>query len=359
MKKLSVLAMILCLFLVSCPVAEALSKDMLIYDTMPVYFSSIEEGLKALSSLDGQLCAADGTPLKDIQLSSTQISFAAAGSSPYLVSFSSLFALAIVSRADDTKADFAWAVIAQASKDAPPVVIVAKNREAAEKLFYIVTSFAAAAGHPYDFINSGAMTEEPTKQDLKDNGLKTVKGGVVTHVLIGGVAEKAGLKAGDIILSINGLHVDSLTKFQEEVWPTIWPSAGKYDLEILRKKVPMSIHIEPRSPDSIPRPPAGLAFPQQAQKQGPKLGFSLRDMTESEIVMINGRTGAVIEEIVPGGEADKAKMQVGDVIISCNGKPLSDARGLGQLLTAEENIFVLLRNGAEMTIRINPVVVSY
>ncbi len=359
MKKLSTLAVALCFFLVSCPTAEALSRDLLIYDTMPVYFSSIEEGLKALSGLDGLLCTMDGAPLKDIQLSSTQISFAAAGSSPYVVSFSSLIALAIVSRADNTKEDFSWALIAQPSGDGSPVVIGAKNRGVAEKLLSIVASFTAAAGNPLDFSNSGAMTEEPSQQDLKANGLKAAKGGVVTHVLIGGVAEKAGLKAGDIILSINGLQVDSLTKFQEEVWPTIWPSAGKYDLDILRKKVPMSIHIEPRSPDSIPRPPAGLAFPPQAQKQGPKLGFSLRDMTESEIVMINGRTGAVIEEITPGGEADKAKMQVGDVIISCNGKPLSDARGLGLLLTAEENIFVLLRNGAEMTIRINPVVVSY
>ncbi|MDO9509245.1 MAG: PDZ domain-containing protein, partial [Thermovirgaceae bacterium] len=223
MKKLLALAMILCLFLVPCPVAEALSKDMLIYDTMPVYFGSVEEGLQALSSLDGQLCAADGALLKDIHLSSSGITFSAAGRSPDVITFGALFALAIISRADDTKADFAWAVIAQASKDAPPVVIVAKNRDAAEKLFSIVASFAAAAGHPYDFINSGAMTEEPTQQDLKDNGLKTVKGGVVTHVLIGGVAEKAGLKAGDIILSINGLQVDSLTKFQEEIWPTIWP----------------------------------------------------------------------------------------------------------------------------------------
>ncbi|MDO9509334.1 MAG: PDZ domain-containing protein, partial [Thermovirgaceae bacterium] len=145
----------------------------------------------------------------------------------------------------------------------------------------------------------------------------------------------------------------------EEIWPTIWPSAGKYDLEILRKKVPMSIHIEPRSLDSIPKPPAGLVFPPAPQKQGPKLGFKLRDLSESEIVTLNGRTGAVIEEITPGGEADKAKMLVGDVIISCNGKPLSDATGLGALLVAEENIFVLLRNGAELTIRINPVVVSY
>lgn len=358
MKKLLVPALILCLFLASCPLAEALSKDILIYDIMPIYFESVDEGMKALSSLDGQLCTADGAPLKDIHLSSSGITFSAAGSSPYVINFGTLSTIAILSRADDTQADFAWAVIAQASKD-EYAVIATKNRDAAEKLLSIVASFSAAAGHPLDFRNSGAMTEEPTKQDLNDNGLKKARGGVVTHVLIGGVAEKEGLKAGDLIMSINGLSVDSLAKFREEIWPTIWPSAGKYDLEILRKKVPVSIHIEPRPLDSIPKPPAGLVFPADQQKQAPKLGFTLRNLTESEVIALNGRTGAVIADITPGGEADKAHMQVGDVIISCNGKPLTDAKGLGQLLSVEENTFVLLRNGAEMTIRINPVVATY
>jgi Trypsin-like serine proteases, typically periplasmic, contain C-terminal PDZ domain len=234
-------------------------------------------------------------------------------------------------------------------------------------MFSVLASFAAAAGAPLELRDVGSAAVDPTKQDLKANKLKEPKGGVVQWVAIGGPSEKAGLRVGDLILSINGLPVDNNTEFQEKVWPTIAPSKGveKYDIELLRKGTPMTVQIKVRSLESLPKPPATLNFapppglPGVAQKQPPKLGFTLRSLEQAEITTLNGKTGAAIAELTPGGEAEKAKMQVGDIIVACNGKPLAGPKELGSLLVAGENTFTVVRKGLQLTFKLNPAVASY
>ena len=72
-----------------------------------------------------------------------------------------------------------------------------------------------------------------------------------------------------------------------------------------------------------------------------------------------GKTGAAIAELTQGGEAEKAKMQVGDIIVACNGTPLAGPKELGPLLVAGENAFTVIRKVIQMTFKINPVVASY
>lgn len=336
-----------------------------VYDTVPTYFNTLDESFSAFSSIRSEI-ATEGGELKKVNLSKEAISFQAAVGSPLSIPFSSLTLLRLfeVPKSPDA---YKWGVGAKISEKGDAVFLATKSREAAEKLFSALASFSAAAGHPLDFRDVGSAAVDPTKKDLKANNLKEPKGGVVQWVAVGGVSEKAGLQAGDLILSINGLPVDNNTEFQDKVWPTIAPDKGieKYDLEILRKGTPMSIQIKVRSLDSLPKPPATLNFAPPAgsaaaaQKQQPKLGFTLRGLTESETTALSGKTGAVIEALAPGGEAEKAKMQVGDVIVTCNGTPVAGPKELGPLLTAGENTFTVIRKGIQMTFKINPVVASY
>jgi len=149
------------------------------------------------------------------------------------------------------------------------------------------------------------------------------------------------------------------------VWPTIAPDKGidKYDVDILRKGKPMTLQIQLPSRETFPKPPASLSFAAasapEAQKQPPKMGFTLRSLEQAETAALNGKTGAAIAELAQGGEAEKAKMQVGDIIVACNGTPLAGPKELGPLLAAGENTFTVMRKGIQMTFRINPVVASY
>lgn len=353
------LSVFLLLISLGSPCLALEKNEIEIYDVMPVYFASVQDTINAFRSLYGHFCMPDGSKPEKIGVDSSGITFSFSGGAVSRIPFDELKAMAVLHAKGQNEGNYPWAVLAQISEKGDNFAIAVQTREFAEKLISILASFAAAAGHPVDFNSIGANTVEPTPQDLKSNGLAEAKGGVVEYVLIGGVSEKAGLKVGDLILSINGLEVDSNTRFQEEVWPTIWPSAGIYDLKILRKGVPVSIRIEARPADSLPIPPASLAFGKEQQDQRPQMGFSIREMSESEIASANGKTGAVVANVEQGGEAEKAGMVAGDLIVSCNGNSLADAASLAKSLKKGENVFIVIRNGEKKTISINPVVATF
>ena len=362
--KKTALALLSLLLLVSAGTAAFAVEPVgyVVYATRPSYFNTIEEAMKALAAVGSQV-ATEGGEIRNINLTKEALTFQTSVGSPVSIPFASFTLLRLfeVPKAPDA---YKWGLGAKVSEKGNPVMLAAKSRETAEKMFSILASFAAAAGAPLDLRDVGSATADPTKKDLKDNGLKDPKGGVVQWVAVGGPSEKAGLQVGDLILSINGLAVDNNSEFQDKVWPTIAPGKGadKYDVEILRKGKPMAVQIQLPSLETFPKPPAGLSFAAAATpaaKQPPKMGFTLRSLDPAESTALNGKTGAVIAELVPGGEAEKAKMQVGDIIVACNGTPVAGPKELGPLLAAGENTFTVMRKGIQMTFRINPVVASY
>ena len=86
----------------------------------------------------------------------------------------------------------------------------------------------------------------------------------------------------------------------------------------------------------------------------PKLGLSLRIPNDTEKQAMKGKTGAVVSAITPGGLAEAAKLQAGDILLECNGKPIPGPEGLGALLTAKENTFTVMRKGNVLTVRLAP-----
>ncbi len=187
---------------------------------------------------------------------------------------------------------------------------------------------------------------------------------LVTGVVPGGPSEKAGLKVGDVILSINGNAIESYEHFEKKVWPSLDLSAEWFDLEIMRKGKKETVKIRTLPADQLPVPPKSLSFGKvpgagSDGKEPPKLGLVLRNLTMSEKSALKGRTGAAVLEIKPGGLAEAMKMQPGDIILFCNGKVVPSAEGLSGLLVEGENNFLLLRNGKELTVGVNTVTASY
>ena len=180
----------------------------------------------------------------------------------------------------------------------------------------------------------------------------------------GGPSEKAGLKAGDIILSINGHAIESYEHFEKTIWPSLDLSSEWFDLVFMRKGKKESVKIRTMPADQLPVPPKSLSFGKvpaagSGAKEPPKLGFVLRNLTMSEKSALKGRTGAAVLEIKPGGLAEAMKMQAGDIILFCNGKAVPSVEGFSALLSEGENNFLLLRNGKEITVGISTVTESF
>lgn len=245
----------------------------------------------------------------------------------------------------------------------------------ATQVYNALATLVTASGRPLDFPVLGAVFRDITEKDLWIPGLKEAKGMIVTGVMKGSPAEKGDLRVRDAVVLCNGEPVESFAQWSEK----IRPNARSLDFKVLRKSTPPAVcHVELPPDDLYPKAPKGLAFaapkqpvagqaPAQAQSQPagpesaapPKMGFSLRYPSEAEKGILSGRTAAVIVEVTPGGLAEKALLKPGDILLECNGKPVPSPEGLGPLLLQGENVFLVKRNGTDMTVRVGTTLVSY
>lgn len=63
----------------------------------------------------------------------------------------------------------------------------------------------------------GVRIQELTAELAKEKGVKEIKGVYVFDVEKGGAADAAGIKPGDVILSVNGVEVNSTAQLQEQI----------------------------------------------------------------------------------------------------------------------------------------------
>lgn len=63
----------------------------------------------------------------------------------------------------------------------------------------------------------GVRIGELTEKIASENGIKEIKGVFVAEVNKNGAADKAGIQEGDVILSINGVDINSVSQLQEQI----------------------------------------------------------------------------------------------------------------------------------------------
>jgi serine protease Do len=184
--------------------------------------------------------------------------------------------------------------------------------------------------------------------------LKPDQGVLVSRVFEGGPADKAGLKAGDVIVELSGKPVKAPYELQNAV---AWTAPGKtIDLVVLRggKRMELKATVEKRSPQAevaAGRPGAPLDLkdlgikvsnvtPEAAQRYGYKPG-----------------QGVLIASVDPGGLGAQAGIRAGMLILKLGEQTVTNvgelesalgkadlAKGIPLLVRLGENqIFVLLK----------------
>jgi serine protease Do len=153
---------------------------------------------------------------------------------------------------------------------------------------------------------------QPVTQELaKSFGLQEEKGALVAEVMKESPAEKAGIKSGDIILEYNGKQLNESTDLPRLVAMT---SVGaKIDLIIFRNGT-----RETKSATIAKLAETGEEG-QSGQTQE-KLGITVSELTRelSSKLGIKETSGVVVTGVKPGGPAESAGIQQGDVILEVN-----------------------------------------
>lgn len=362
--KRSLIPFALLVFLALFPMAASAQSPLVGHYFIPEYYPTVEEAVGRLKNIQPMLMGAQDGTLRSVEADRFGIRFFWTAGQATVIPFDKLSRMRIFHNTA-FQGPCPWFVAAKVSDEGEPPYVRTATKEAAQGLYSIIASLAAAAGNPLDFRgNLGGSSDTPTEKDLKSAGLKKPAGVVVNFVEIGGPSEKVGVRVGDVILSINGHAIESYEQFEKKIWPSLDLSVEWFDLVIMRKGKKETVKIRTMPADELPVPPKSLSFgkvasPGNGGKEPPKLGFVLRNLTMSEKSSLKGRTGAVILEVKPGGLAEAMKMQPGDTILFCNGKAVPSVEGFSALLSEGENNFLLLRNGKELTVGISTVTESF
>jgi len=262
----------------------------------------------------------------------------------------------------DLNRDFKWGVVCllKDAKEFP--AFRTPTRELAAKLYNAIASLCCAAGYPPVISRIGIFARDITPADLKSKtmkslGLTEAKGVLVTSVAEESPAKVGGLLAGEVIVACNDQSIGTIADWGKAV-PSEMTSIV---LRVLKKGGPINRCIELIQSEKLPQFPPTLSFgaastqsPAKTEQKPPKLGFSLRILTDQERQMLGGKPGVVVSVVTVGGLAEAAGLQVGDILFECNGKPILSPSSLGNLLVQGENAFSLERKGDTMILKISP-----
>lgn len=184
------------------------------------------------------------------------------------------------------------------------------------------------------------VSVQDLNQTLSESfGLKSAQGALVSSVEKDSPADKAGLQAGDVILSFNGHAIDHSVDLPTLVADT--PPGTSEPVEVMRSGRVRTFNVKvgemKAAKDEAPA--------NKADKQG-RLGLAVRPLAPEERKQLGGQNGLLVEQA--NGPAAIAGIQSGDVILALNGTPVSSVAQLRKLATeAGKSVALLVERGDE------------
>lgn len=158
---------------------------------------------------------------------------------------------------------------------------------------------------------------QPLTPDLaKSFGLDSDKGALIASVEKGAPADKAGLKAGDIILEFDGNPIKEGNELPRYVAAT--PIDKKVKLVIFRDKKKQEVFL------TVGKLEEELAATESAKpgSEFAKVGMSIKELNNelATSLGIKENKGLVVVEVKPGSPAEEAGVIPGATIIEVNGQ---------------------------------------
>jgi serine protease Do len=182
----------------------------------------------------------------------------------------------------------------------------------------------------------GVVVQDVTQALAESFGLDKPDGALVSQVAPKSAAAGAGLKAGDVILSVDGEPIVragtlssriGLARPGDKVTLKVWRDHAARDIELALGRAGDETAQGGDEPGSAP------------STQG-KLGLALRPLTREERGQAQLDHGMVIENVQ--GPAAKAGVEQGDVLLAINGKPVDSVDDVRKVLESKPKSVALL-----------------
>jgi serine protease Do len=181
-------------------------------------------------------------------------------------------------------------------------------------------------------------------------GVKDRRGALVGGVVPGSPADKAGIRRGDVITRIGGLEIRDANEMLNHIAllaPGQWVEIGliregkslKFKAKIMRRDDKRVARLGEKR--------------DQADARVTALGLGVEDLSSAarnDYGIVPGVTGVVVTAVDPGGRAEEAGLQEGDVLMEANRARVRNVREFQELLRKAGKggrILLLVNRGGE------------
>ncbi len=181
----------------------------------------------------------------------------------------------------------------------------------------------------------GVQGGEVTSELAEALGYESSKGAFVSQIVPDSAADKAGLKAGDVIVSINGKRIDTFSELRAKV-ATL--GAGKQiELGVVRDGKNMTFDVT-------------LGESTNSKTQAEKLheglaGAELTNTTDSD-----STTGVKVSSVAQGSPAEAYQLLKDDIIIGVNRQPVKNLAEFRKILEKQPGVLALNIQRGDRTI---------
>ncbi len=192
----------------------------------------------------------------------------------------------------------------------------------------------------------GAKLQSMTAELAEGMGIKRNSGALVASVSANSPAAKAGLKTGDVIVSIDGQSVEDQNAFEYRFGTR--PLGGEAQIGLLRSGRDTTVVIALQSPPERPR--EEVVIKARSPLTGAKVG-NLSPALADELRLDPTTEGVAVIEVTQGSPAHRLGFQRGDVVVSINEKPVGTSREVERLTRDTNRLWqiTIVRDGRQVS----------
>ncbi|RTF77920.1 serine endoprotease DegP [Serratia marcescens] len=171
----------------------------------------------------------------------------------------------------------------------------------------------------------GIMGTELNSELAKAMKVDAQRGAFVSQVVPKSSAAKAGIKAGDVIVTMNGKAISSFASFRAEIGTL--PVGSKMSLGIIRDGKPVTIDV---------------TLEQSAQTQVASGNiYTGIEGAELSNAQVGNQKGVKVDSVKAGSAAARIGLKKGDVILGVNQQPIQNLGELRKILDSKPSVLAL------------------
>jgi Do/DeqQ family serine protease len=193
----------------------------------------------------------------------------------------------------------------------------------------------------------GAKLQALTGEIAENLGLKRPAGALVASVVANSPAARAGLRTGDVIVSIDNQAVEDPNAFDYRF--ATRPLGGQAQLGVIRAGKETKLAVALQSAPDLPRDEVTI------QSRSPFLGMTVSNVSPAladELRLDPSASGVAITEIADGSVAQSLQFQKGDLILLVNNTKIEKTSDLDRVSREQNRSWrvTIQRNGQQMSV---------